>query len=234
MRTFADLNVKPPAKDRRAQERMAATASNLGLSLVGLRFTPKTPSDEIEYSVKVFRSTGLDVAVGVDLSPTSRKQLFNQLRILRNSFDILAVRSADVKTAVVAARDRRIDLISLEPQNSFRAKQSILRTCRSAVELELSRITRPLNRVSYESLKSLCLEIELAKRCRIDFTVSSGATSLLTMRAPRDMASLVAVLGLPKELSLRAVSKAPLDMVKRNRERLSSRSLGSGVTLVRP
>ncbi len=233
MRTFADMAIRPPIGEVSAQERMAALAYRVGLSLVCLRFTSGTSSGEIESSERIFRDAGLDVAVGIDISPKSRKQLLDLLKTLRNSFDIVAVKSPDTRTAAVAAHDSRVDLISLELQKSFRTKQSILKTCESYLELELSRIIRPPSQLSSEQLKTFCQEIELAEKHRVNVVISSGAASPLGLRAPRDLASLATAFGLPKESSLDSVSKIPLNMVRRNRDRLSGGSVGYGVTLAR-
>jgi len=218
MRTFADLGIRPPAEERATQERMAALARQAGLSLVGLRFRCETPTGKIESSAKIFHNAGLDVAIGVDISPTSRKQLLSQLRALRERFDFVAVRSADARTLAVASRDSRVDLVSLEPQKSFRLKQSILKTCKSALELELSRVLRSSHEATYESLKAFCFEIEMANRFHVNVILSSGATEPLALRAPRDIASVAVSLGLPPDTALDAVSSMPLSLIKRSRE----------------
>jgi RNase P/RNase MRP subunit p30 len=233
MRTFMDMAIRPPVGQPNVKERMAALARQIGLSVICLRFTIETPSSEIESSVRIFRDAGLDVAIGVDISPTSRKQLLNRLRTLRSTFDIVAVKSVDTRTAGIAAHDGRVDLISLEPQKSFRAKQSILKTCKSNLELELSRIIRPLIQSPNESARTIFREVELARRYSVDVVVSSGADNQLGLRAPMDAASLAMTFGLPKESSLDAVSEIPLNIVRRNWDRLSGRSIGPGITLAR-
>lgn len=225
MRPFVDLGIRPPAEERAAQERMAALAYQAGLSLVGLRFTYETQASKIESSAKIFHDAGPDVAIGVEISPTSRKQLLSQLRVLRERFDFVAVRSMDTRTLAVASRDSRVDLISLEPQKSFRVKQSILKTCKSALELELSRVLRSPHDATYESLRAFSFEIEMAKRIHADIVLSSGATEPLALRAPRDMASVAVSLGLPLDTALDSVSTMPLSLIKRNREQLSGQWL---------
>jgi len=220
MRTFVDLGIRPPTEERAAQERMATLAHQTGLFLVGLRFRYETPTNTIESSAKIFHDAGLDVAIGVDISPTSRMQLLSQLRVLRERFDFVAVRSADTRMLTVASRDSRVDLVSLEPQKSFRLKQSILKTCKSALELEFSRVLRPQHEAAYESLKAFSFEIEMAKRCHADIVLSSGAAKPLGLRAPRDMASVAVSLGLSPDTALDSISTTPLSLIRRSREQL--------------
>ncbi|MCX6659308.1 MAG: hypothetical protein NTX81_02855 [Candidatus Bathyarchaeota archaeon] len=233
MKTFVDINVKPPIGEYRVQEQMAKMAGQMGLSVVGVRFPSGIASSEIESSREIFRSRGLDVAVGIDLVPNNRKQLLTQLGALRNKFEIVRVICSDTKIAEVASRDSRVDLISLEHQKSFRSRLSALCNCKSALELEISRLIAPSLKARSESLKALCEEIILAERCDVDIVISSGATNAITLRAPRDMASVFTFLGMPKDVSLKAVSNKPLELIKANRDRLSGNSAGSGVRLVR-
>lgn len=233
MKTFVDINVKPPIGEYRIQEQMAKMAGQMGLSVVGVRFPSGIASSEIESSRAIFRSRGLDVAVGIDLVPNNRKQLLTQLGALRNKFEIVRVICSDTKIAEVASRDSRVDLISLEHQKSFRSRLSALGNCKSALELEISRLIAPSLKARSESLKALCEEIILAERCDVDIVISSGATNAITLRAPRDMASVFTCLGMPKDVSLKAVSNKPLELIKANRDRLSGNSAGSGVRLVR-
>jgi len=216
MRRFVDINVKAPIGKYDLQDRMATLACEIGLSMVCLRFTSKTPPIEVESSRKIFRNAGLEVAVGIDLSPTSPKQLLTQLRTFRRHFDIVAAKSADTRTMAVATHDSRVDLVSLELQRSFRAKLSVLKTNRSNLELELARVIQPGCPVTYESMKPLCGEIELARRYRSQVVISSGATNPLALRAPRDMISLTSSLGAKSQFSLESVSDIPFETIRKN------------------
>ncbi|MEM3003918.1 MAG: RNase P subunit p30 family protein [Candidatus Bathyarchaeia archaeon] len=223
MRRFADLCVRPPEWDLAVQERMAALAREAGLSSVGLRFRSEAQTGQKESTAKIFRDAGLDCAFGVEIAPASRKQLLRQVRTLRERFDFIAVRSSDPATLAAASRDSRVDLVSLELQKSLRVKHSILKACRTALELELSRILRPPAGAVYESLRSLCFEIEMVKRFRTEVVLSSGAAGPLGLRSPRDMAALATLLGLPPEIALDAISTRPLSLIKKGREWLTGR-----------
>jgi ribonuclease P/MRP protein subunit RPP1 len=221
MRAFVDINIKPPVEDKYMQEKMANLAHQVGLSTVCLRFKQNTPSNEIKSSARIFSSVGLDVAIGLDIFANSRKQLLKQLSTSRRSFEILAVNCKDVKTVMVAAHDRRVDLISLESIKSIRTKQSIIKSCRTNIELELMRILMPSGRSNLEQINYFSREIELANRYKVNIIVSSGAKGVLSLRAPRDIAALANTLGLLKERSLDSVSILPIQIIKDNRNKLS-------------
>ncbi len=220
MRTFVDINIKPPLEDKLMQEKMANLTHQLELTTVCLRFMQDTPSSEIKSSVKIFSIVGLDVAIGLDIFANSRKQLLKQLNMSRRLFEVLAVNCKDVKTAMVAARDRRVDLLSLEGIKSIRSKQSIIKSCRTNIEFELRRILSS-EKINLEQINNFSREIDLANRCKVKFVISSGANEILSLRAPRDIAALANTLGLTKENSLDSVSNIPLQIIRENRNKLS-------------
>ena len=227
MRAFVDINIKPPVEDKYMQEKMANLAHQVGLSTVCLRFKQNTPSNEIKSSARIFSSVGLDVAIGLDIFANSRKQLLKQLSTSRRLFEILAVNCKDVKTVMVAAHDRRVDLISLESIKSIRTKQSIIKSCSTNIELELMRILMPSGRTNLEQINYFSREIELANHYKVNIVVSSGAKGVLSLRAPRDIAALANTLGLSKERSLDSVSKLPIQIIKDNRNKLSKNPINS-------
>ena len=53
------------------------------------------------------------------------------------------------------------------------------------------------------------------------------------MRYPRDLASIAYLFGLDEASALDAVSTTPEAIVKRNREKLSSRFVAPGITIVK-
>ncbi|WP_455278017.1 RNase P subunit p30 family protein [[Eubacterium] cellulosolvens] len=221
MRAFVDINIKPPLEDKYVQEKMANLAHQVGLSAVCLRFNQNTPSNEIKSSARIFSGVGLDVALGLDILANSRKQLLKQLNTSRCLFEILAVNCKDVKTAMVAAHDSRVDLISLEGIKSIRTKQSIIKSCSSNIEFELARILMSSGKTNLEQINHFSREIELTSQYKVNIVVSSGAKGVLSLRAPRDIAALVNTLGLSKEHSLDSVSKIPMKIIKDNRNKLS-------------
>ena len=61
---------------------------------------------------------------------------------------------------------------------------------------------------------------------------SSWASSPYGLRAPRDMAALLMLVGLDPSEALKAVSKTPMEIVERNREKLSPSYVMPGVRVV--
>ncbi|MBS7625731.1 hypothetical protein KEJ51_01620 [Candidatus Bathyarchaeota archaeon] len=232
MRKFADLNLRPPLKDQHVQVDMASLAFEIGLSLIGLRFDPKDPPTQISSTVRTFERVGLEVAVGIEICPMTRRQLLDQLRNIRGYVDVLAVKPTDSTVALTAAKDSRVDLISLERMTP-RTKHSILKICEPPVEIELSRIISRISSINHTYLNVLCHEVELLNKHKAMVVISSGAKDVLTMRSPRDMACTLGSLGLAESVSLDAVSRIPYMIFRRNRERRSPEFIGGGIKLAR-
>jgi RNase P/RNase MRP subunit p30 len=67
----------------------------------------------------------------------------------------------------------------------------------------------------------------------VHVVVSSGAGVESLLRMPRDLASLAYLFGLGEKQALDAVSVNPVGIVLRNREKLSSRFVAPGITVVK-
>jgi len=63
--------------------------------------------------------------------------------------------------------------------------------------------------------------------------VSSGVAEERLMRLPRDLASLAFLFGLDEAEALDAVSTNPAAIIARNREKLSSRFVAPGISVLR-
>ena len=63
--------------------------------------------------------------------------------------------------------------------------------------------------------------------------VSSGVDETNLLRMPRDLASLAYLFGLNEAQSLDAISTNPNEIVLRNREKLSSRFIAPGISVVK-
>jgi RNase P/RNase MRP subunit p30 len=80
-----------------------------------------------------------------------------------------------------------------------------------------------------EGVKQWDKEIWNAKRKNIPIIVSSGASTLNRMREPRALSAIMDLVDVIEEESLDMVSVIPLEMVRKNREKLDSSFVSPGV-----
>ena len=81
-------------------------------------------------------------------------------------------------------------------------------------------------------LSCLRKEVPIAKRAKVPITITSGATSEFFLRQPYNFAWLTSLFDLPLPSALRSLSKNPLTMVERNRKKLGSDYVASGVRFI--
>jgi RNase P/RNase MRP subunit p30 len=75
--------------------------------------------------------------------------------------------------------------------------------------------------------------VHTAKEFHVPIIVSSGVSEELLMRKPMELASLVSLVGLDEEFAVDAITKSPMAIVKRSREKLSWRFVAPGIRVVR-
>ena len=137
-----------------------------------------------------------------------------------------------------AAKDRRVDLLSfpsLDYHKRFfdRAEAELASCSLAALEVDVKPLLVLEGPSRVRMLMSLRREVAVAKEFKVPVVVSSGVGEEKFMRFPRDMASLAYMFGLDEASGLDAVSTNPVAIVKRNREKLSSRFVAPGISIVK-
>ena len=82
-------------------------------------------------------------------------------------------------------------------------------------------------------LSSLRRESSIAKKFHVPIVISSGVVEKRFLRKPREMAALASLFDLDEVSALEAVSHNPGDIVRRNREKLSSKFVAPGIRIIR-
>jgi RNase P/RNase MRP subunit p30 len=76
-------------------------------------------------------------------------------------------------------------------------------------------------------------EAAIAGEFHVPIVVSSGVAAEMLLRKPREMAALAFLFGLDEASALEAVSQNPVAIVKRNREKLSSKFVAPGIRVIK-
>jgi len=231
MKHYADLHMCPPLDDAANARSMVDVLNGLETTVVGLvvppdRLTPPSPV------MNSFRDSGLDVVKRLNLKPRSREELLRSLRKFRAMYEIVAVSCCTQSVSRVAVRDRRVDIVHFPKQGHGSSLQrNLANTCRAAVEFNMSELTEGSG---YEAgLGRLRREIEIAAEASTQVIGSTNASNPFELRAPRDVAAVLHMLGLPLEAAMSGVSEIPLAIVERNRLRMNEPQLEEGVRIVR-
>jgi len=234
LRRFVDLHLRPPPQDVKAIERMAHLAAEIGFHLAGLAFDSQVSKESRQRTAKLFEDRGLETVSRIDLRPKDRNELLTSLRKVRSSFDIVAVECHMKQVASLAFRDRRVDLVFFSPNRpKSRFNELMPRRSRRPVEFNIADLLRD-DLTAEPGLRRASNLVSDAQRKHLPIVISSGATDWLSMRAPRDMAAILSVLGLEAVQALDAVSHIPLSIAQENLEKRGPRFISNGMEIVRP
>ncbi|MEM2338346.1 MAG: RNase P subunit p30 family protein [Candidatus Bathyarchaeia archaeon] len=237
-RRFADLHLLPNLSDTEKTEQMLIKASELGYRLVAVPL----PIVSIEAFAQKLRSTcreaNLDFVSRLDLKPRTAKELLQQLRRYRRKVELIAVICESKEVARQAAKDHRVDILnfpSADPRIRFfdKAEAELASDSNAALEIDIKPLLTLKGPARIRLLATLRREAAIAKDYHVSIVISSGATNSLQMRRPLEMAAIASLFDLDKLTTLEAVSKNPLAIVERNREKLSPRFIAPGIRLIR-
>ncbi len=230
MRKFVDLHIVPRVEDEMSCKRLAEVLEVAGYTAIGFSVPTGLMQERIRDLRRIFERNGIETALRVDLTATSRRELLGLLKRFRNSFDIVSVKCMNQNVATVACRDRRVDVVSFDPRNPrARFNHSLANVLRGALEFSLM---STLTGAHLEVLSRIAREMIVARDHDTRVVLSSGSISHLTVRTPLQIAAVASSIGLSAEQSLKAISDIPQSIIERNLRRRSEDYVEEGVTIV--
>jgi ribonuclease P/MRP protein subunit RPP1 len=237
-RAFADLHLRVNPKDPKATRELINRAASFGYSLISIPFTSGMHEDDLSKLKSICAEASVDFVSRADFHPRSENDLTHFLRKFRRRFEVICISCDNKEVARQAAKDRRVDLLSfpsLDYHKRFfdRAEAELASGSLTALEVDVKPLLVLEGPPRVRILMSLRREIKVAREFKVPIVVSSGVGEQRFMRFPRDMASLAYLFGLDEVSALDAVSTNPEAIVKRNREKLSSRFVAPGISIVK-
>jgi ribonuclease P/MRP protein subunit RPP1 len=237
-RAFADLHLMPNLSSVEQTRQMFLKASELGYRLIATPLPTSFSENHIQRLREISQKTALDFASRLDLKPKTPKELLYHLRKFRRKFEIIAVICESKTVARQAAKDHRVDLLNfpaLDPHKRFfdKAEAELASKSLAALEIDVKPLITLRGSSKIRLLSALRREAAIAKDFHMPIVISSGATTELLMRKPLEMAALTSLFDLDKSMAVDTVSKNPLAIVKRNREKLSPNFIAPGIRLIR-
>ncbi|MBT8171983.1 hypothetical protein KJN74_03845 [Candidatus Bathyarchaeota archaeon] len=237
MKKFADLNLRLPLENIVQSKNMLQNASKLGYSLVAIPFPPKTKKEKIMQIKKLCNEEKIDFVSRTNIYPRNSNELIYYLRNFRRKFEIVSIRCNTKDVARQAAKDRRVDLLQFSvtnPRKRFFDKQEaeLSSQALSALEIELAPLLQLTSYNKTRMLYTLRGEIAIAQRVGVPIILSSGASSELFMRGPYDFSALALLFDMSYPASLKALSDNSVNLVKKNRQKLSSDFIAPGIKII--
>jgi RNase P/RNase MRP subunit p30 len=237
-RKYTDLHLCPDLDNDEQVTRMIRKASQLGYGLIAIRLPPNIPEEKIRKLQSICQENKIDFASRVDLKLRTSNELIRSLRKFRRRFEVIAVMCESKQVARQAAKDRRVDLLNFPGSNRRKrffdkAEAELASNALGCLEIDIKPLLTLEGPARIKLLSSLRREVTIAEDFHVPIVVSSGASNELLMRKPREIAALTLLFDLDKSSAINAVSKNPLAILKRNREKLSPNFVAPGIRLIR-
>jgi RNase P/RNase MRP subunit p30 len=237
-RAYADLHLLLNPRDLEQVSRIVNKASKLGYTVIAIALPQNSSHEEKQKLKKICAESRVDFVSRVDLKPRNPKELIRNLRKLRRKFEVIAVLCESKSVARQAAKDRRVDLLNF-PLVDYRrrffdtAEAELASSALASLEIDIKPILTLEGLARARLIHNLRRETTIAKEYSVPIVISSGVADERLMRKPREQASLAFLFDLDEATALKAVSKNPNAIVKRNREKLNQRFVAPGIKLIR-
>jgi ribonuclease P/MRP protein subunit RPP1 len=237
-RTFADLHLRINPKDQQTANRLIGKAARLGYRYISVPFASGVQETDAAALKVMCTQAGIDFVLRADYKPQTQEDLMRFLRKFRRQFEVICIVCDSKEVARQAAKDRRVDLLnfpSLDYHKRFfdRAEAELASCSLAGLEVDIKSLLVMEGPARVRLLSSLRREVAVALEFHVPVVVSSGVSEMHLLRMPRDLASVAYLFGLDEEQALDAVSSNPAGIVLRNREKLSSRFVAPGISVVK-
>lgn len=237
-RTYTDLHLCPNTRDINQTTAMIDKAAKLGYRQIAITFPPNCDQEGFQQARNACREVNLDLATRIDLNPNSPNELLRSLRRLRRRFELVSVTCDSKNVSRQAAKDRRVDLLNFPSTDYHRrffdlAEAELASNSLAALEIDTQSLLALEGPARIRLLSSIRRETAIAKDFHVPIVISSGASNELFMRKPIEQAALTSLFDLDRESALKGVSKNPLAIVKRNREKLNPDFVAPGIRVIR-
>ena len=237
-RTYVDLHLRVDVDDSLFVEGVAKKASALGYGLVSVPFSPRASEQKVKEVRGVFREVGVDFASRVDLWSRTAGELLGDVRRLRRRFEVVAVMCLSKSVARQAAKDRGVDVLCF-PKPDFHggffdvAEGELASGCLSFFEVDVKPLLVLEGAARARFMFMVGKEVGTARSFGVPVVLSSGVGEEFLMRGPLELACLGSLVGLSGASGVDAVSRNPVAVVSRNREKLGSGFVAPGIRVVR-
>ena len=207
----------------------ARLLSAAGFQAAALTLPSGLLKDRVRSLRNRFAEVGIETFVRMDINCVTRQELLRLLRHFRNLCDVVAVKCVNHAVGLVAARDRRVDIIFFDPmKRAIWFDHSIANVSQAALEINLSvllldgiHFTQPIK------------EVNIARDHNVRIVLSSGSTSPMMIRTPQQLSAIGMMLGLNVEQARDGITTIPWSILEQNIERRSSQYVEQGVKVIR-
>jgi len=221
MRRFIDFWIKGQSLDQALS--LLKVLKKLGFSGAVLELQEELIEKFDELKLRA-NELGISLYRKLIVKPEGRRDLLKTLRGNRGRFEVITVICENLETALVAARDSRVDSLIIPPRPRFRIDKGVASLIKNRVELPFKFFLE-----DKQAFLETALNVIKFLGRKVDLIISSGAEDEYDLRNPRELAALLQVLGYDQEKALDSVSKIPEQILEENMLKLSKQYVARGV-----
>jgi RNase P/RNase MRP subunit p30 len=183
-------------------------------------------------------SADLDVIKRLDLDPKNPNELLRSLRSNRWKTEIITVNCRNKSVARQAGRDRRVDLITYPMVDNWRnnhldrQQARLMRDSGCGYLIDTSQLLVDDPHVLRKRIEFIKRNTDNALKRGVSVVATSCAVDVWGLRDPNGMAALLSLLDVDENLVLEMVSSIPHELVVRNRGKLKTSYIASGVWVI--
>ena len=236
---FYDLMIQNgfPTGENTIQE-IADFAKKMGYSGIAIcdKYHSKEKLDELLTEIKNVK-TDIEIYPGVTIEAKTVAELKEKITKVREKVTVLIVAGGDYAINRAACEDSRVDILMHpefgrfdngldEPCMQMAAQNNV------AIGISFRNVMNTFRRIRSYLLQKLEQNIILCEKYKIPIILCSGAQNTWEMRAPRDLISVVNVLGMEISRAFLSMTTVPLHIIEDNTKTLEGKRITEGVEIV--
>jgi len=202
-------------------------ARKLGLSGIAISSSNNEPYWSLSERMMAYRRVILH-GKGIN---SVRKQIDN----IRRKTVIVSIDLKSIDIANWAIEDSRVDLLTVDPTQENRLRDSTARLAsisNTCLEIQIAPLLKTTGLNRSKILKSYREAVSTARDAGMDVVLTSGATHPMGLRSSVAMAHIGMLLGMNQAYAKSAVGTIPNSIVERNIKKLQPEFVSSGIEVL--
>ena len=238
---FVDLDIQSNLSSGTSSiEEIAKFAEQLGFSSIVICDAWESPQKLQELKEKIAEVQKLvkvEIIPGVKIEAGTISELKRSIEQAREKAVIIAVAGGDYEINRAACEDSRVDFLAHPEFN--RRDNGLDEVCLHAaskndvaIEVNFRELLTTYKRTRTYNLEKIATNIRLCQNLGVKIVASSGAQSAWEMRDPRELVSIVNILGVEVGSSFATVSDIPNAIIDKNKRKLGGKVVADGIEVV--
>ena len=202
-----------------------------GIKGLGVVFDNKFDSEKFDDLKKELRGEGSkglrDLVSVVQIKAKTKGELKTSVQRVRNKVAVVMVHAQNIDVARAAAEMSAVDIISHAFVDQTTAREAAKNNV--ALEINLRDILGVYGMKRANLISKINFNLQLARKYKVPFVATTGAHSLLDMRASKQIMMFLEAIGFKKDEAKKAVITTPKKIVETNRKKLTDEIIAEGI-----